>query len=200
MRRSLAFEILVVSLIWLVAFWAIAIPLAHLAGGHGAIFVVYVALMFGVFGAVVEAAYSIIERVWKRPTSPRWLLVAAWTLVVPNMALLALALVAVALGNGFINIEAHEMVFLWSIVPVFAVAYVASWPFRLADNSDLPVRWQGWLVLGIFVLLLVLGSFLFPPRTPIKAYLVYVGLLSALLCGVFWLKVSRHAGVEATTD
>jgi hypothetical protein len=51
----------------------------------------------------------------------------------------------------------------------------------------LPISWQGWLVLAAFVALLVLGTFLLPPRTAMAAYLAYVVALGALLTGVCWL-------------
>jgi hypothetical protein len=48
----------------------------------------------------------------------------------------------------------------------------------------LPLTWQGWAVLIGFVALLVVGTFVIPPKvSPIK-YTVYVGALSALLIGV----------------
>ena len=59
---------------------------------------------------------------------------------------------------------------------------------RYGWGWGLPVRWQGWLVIAAFVGLLVLGVFLFPPRTQMAAYLTYVIALGALLCAVCWLK------------
>jgi drug/metabolite transporter (DMT)-like permease len=59
---------------------------------------------------------------------------------------------------------------------------------RYGWGWGLPVRWQGWLVIVAFVGLLVLGSFLFPPRTHMAAYLIYVIFLGALLCVVCWFK------------
>ncbi|HLH96459.1 MAG TPA: hypothetical protein VKW08_15190 [Xanthobacteraceae bacterium] len=59
---------------------------------------------------------------------------------------------------------------------------------RYGWGWGLPVRWEGWLVIAGFVGLLVLGSFLFPPRTEIALYLIYVVLLSVLLGAICWLK------------
>jgi hypothetical protein len=52
----------------------------------------------------------------------------------------------------------------------------------------LPLSWQGWLVLAAFVALMVLGALIFPPRTELAWYLIYVVLLTGLLTGVCWLK------------
>jgi hypothetical protein len=51
-----------------------------------------------------------------------------------------------------------------------------------------PSAWQGWLVLAAFVGLMVVGAILFPPRTALGLYLIYVIVLCALLVGVCWLK------------
>ena len=51
-----------------------------------------------------------------------------------------------------------------------------------------PMTWQGWLVLAIFGALAVAGTFLFPPRQAVAPYLAYIGVLSALLIAVCWLK------------
>jgi hypothetical protein len=50
-----------------------------------------------------------------------------------------------------------------------------------------PKRWEGWLVLGAFVALMVLGSLLFPPNRELGSYLVYAFVLVLLLAGICWL-------------
>jgi len=59
---------------------------------------------------------------------------------------------------------------------------------RYGWGWGLPMTWQGWLVLAIFGALVVAGTFLFPPRQAAAPYLVYIGVLSALLIAVCWLK------------
>jgi hypothetical protein len=51
----------------------------------------------------------------------------------------------------------------------------------------LPVSWQGWLVLAIFLGLLLGGAPIFVPKRP-EAYFLYVFVLSVLLTAVAWLK------------
>ncbi|MGH6628330.1 MAG: hypothetical protein ACRETN_09565 [Nevskiales bacterium] len=48
--------------------------------------------------------------------------------------------------------------------------------------------WQGWVVLGTFVLLLVLGFLLFSPEEQFSLFLGYVGVISALLLAICWRK------------
>jgi hypothetical protein len=59
---------------------------------------------------------------------------------------------------------------------------------RYGWGWGIPSSREGWLVLAAFVGLLVVGSFLFPPRTRLGPYLAYVAVLCALLIGVCWLK------------
>jgi hypothetical protein len=47
-----------------------------------------------------------------------------------------------------------------------------------------PTTWQGRLVFGSFLGLVVGGAFLFPPRTSLAQYLAYVVILSAALASV----------------
>jgi hypothetical protein len=130
--RRLFVEILVVPLIWLAAFAAIGIGLAILVGGHGSVEALEGALFIGAFGAVGEVAYSIIERAWRRPRLPRWFLVAAWTLVAPQIALLASEIHSQRTQS---IIEGHVLILIWSIGPVIVVAHIASWPFRGRRND-----------------------------------------------------------------
>ena len=59
---------------------------------------------------------------------------------------------------------------------------------RYGWGWGLPVTWQGWLALAIFLGLVVAGVFLFPPRKALAAYIGYVAVLSVLFIGVCWLK------------
>lgn len=59
---------------------------------------------------------------------------------------------------------------------------------RYGWGWGLPRTWQGWLVLAAFLALVVAGKFLILPRKAMAAYVVYLGVLSALLLGVCWLK------------
>ena len=51
-----------------------------------------------------------------------------------------------------------------------------------------PIAWQGWVVFAAFVLLLVVGAYLFPPKKALAGYLIYVAVVSAALVGVCWFK------------
>lgn len=59
---------------------------------------------------------------------------------------------------------------------------------RYGWGWGLPAKWQGWLVLAVFVGLLGAGAILFPPRSAPVFYFAYVIVLGALLLGVCWLK------------
>ena len=59
---------------------------------------------------------------------------------------------------------------------------------RYGLGWGLPRRWQGWLVLAVFVGLIAAGPLAFPPQKEMARYLAYVGVLSGLLIGVCWLK------------
>ncbi|HLH93061.1 MAG TPA: hypothetical protein VKX28_31950 [Xanthobacteraceae bacterium] len=59
---------------------------------------------------------------------------------------------------------------------------------RYGWGWGLPVAWQGWLVFAIFLALVVVDPFVFPPRTHTAGYIIYLVILSAALFGVCWLK------------
>lgn len=52
----------------------------------------------------------------------------------------------------------------------------------------LPLRWQGWAVLVLFVVLLALGNVVFPPAVNLAQYLLYVAALSAVVVGICYAK------------
>lgn len=59
---------------------------------------------------------------------------------------------------------------------------------RYGWGWGLPIAWQGWLTLAAFVVLVIAGAFLFPPRHNPLPYVVYVAVLVGAFCGVCWLK------------
>ena len=59
---------------------------------------------------------------------------------------------------------------------------------RYGWGWGLPGTWQGWLVVAAFVVLLVAGIILFPPRAALSLFNIYVIVLCAVLTGVCWLK------------
>jgi hypothetical protein len=52
----------------------------------------------------------------------------------------------------------------------------------------LPVSWQGWAVFAVFIVLVVAGSFIFPPRKAETSYFIYELVLCVLLIVVGWIK------------
>jgi len=120
------FQILATSCIWLGLFAAIGFTLAVVFASHVSGFFFHVALIFGAFGAAGEVGYLLVERWWGRPKWPRWLLVGIWTLLAPTIAF-----AATEISNRHTDIvEGVVLLMTWSVLPVFAVAYIASWLFR----------------------------------------------------------------------
>jgi hypothetical protein len=58
---------------------------------------------------------------------------------------------------------------------------------RYGWGWGLPVTWQGWLVLAVFVGLLIGGSVVLSPGRQPGLYFAYVVALSAVLVAVCWL-------------
>jgi len=58
---------------------------------------------------------------------------------------------------------------------------------RYGFGWGLPCSWQGWLVLGGYVLLLATGRVLLPPSQTIK-FVVYVVALSVVLVAICYAK------------
>ena len=59
---------------------------------------------------------------------------------------------------------------------------------RYGWGWGLPLTWQGWAVLGLFGVLLVLGNVWLPPAAHAVPFAIYVSVLSAVLVGVCYLK------------
>lgn len=59
---------------------------------------------------------------------------------------------------------------------------------RYGWGWGLPVIWEGWLVMLGFFGLLAIGLMVAPPRQSPAEFLVYVGVLTALLVAICWWK------------
>jgi len=51
-----------------------------------------------------------------------------------------------------------------------------------------PTCWQGWVVLGTYLVLLPIGFFLFPPVERIVEFMLFTQVATLALVFVFWLK------------
>lgn len=61
---------------------------------------------------------------------------------------------------------------------------------RYGWGWGIPRIWQGWAVLAAYAALLSIGTLVFPPRSDVGIfpYVGYMGVVSALLVLVCWLK------------
>lgn len=59
---------------------------------------------------------------------------------------------------------------------------------RYGWGWGLPISWQGWMALVVFVVLVAVGAHFFPPRHALLPYLVYVAVLCGAFIGICWLK------------
>ena len=59
---------------------------------------------------------------------------------------------------------------------------------RYGWGWGLPVAWQGWLVIGIFIALLIAGVFMFPPNRSLGKFVLFVFIVNILFVAVCWLK------------
>jgi hypothetical protein len=59
---------------------------------------------------------------------------------------------------------------------------------RYGWGWGLPVAWQGWLSLVCFIVLVIAGVLLFPPREALAKYLIYVVSLSIAFAALCWWK------------
>jgi hypothetical protein len=62
---------------------------------------------------------------------------------------------------------------------------------RYGWGWGLPRTWQGWAVLGAFVLFLVFGSVLFPPAEKPWFFGIYTAVLCLLLLAICYAKGER---------
>ncbi|HTJ78698.1 MAG TPA: hypothetical protein VL357_06845 [Rariglobus sp.] len=56
-----------------------------------------------------------------------------------------------------------------------------------------PVCWQGWVVVGVYVILLAGGAIWFLPEKSTRGFVAYAAGLSLALTGVCWLKGEKPA-------
>jgi lipoprotein signal peptidase len=59
---------------------------------------------------------------------------------------------------------------------------------RYGWGWGLPSSWQGWVVLAVFVVSLIVGGIVFPPNTERWSFTVLAIVLGGLLVVVCWLK------------
>lgn len=59
---------------------------------------------------------------------------------------------------------------------------------RYGWGWGLPVAWQGWVVLSIYLLGIVASAWLVPPDRLPYAYATCIAALSIVLIGVCWMK------------
>jgi hypothetical protein len=59
---------------------------------------------------------------------------------------------------------------------------------RYGWGWGLPSSWQGWVVIGVFVVLVSVGVSAFPPTRNTGAFVAFVAVLNVLLVAVCWLK------------
>jgi hypothetical protein len=51
-----------------------------------------------------------------------------------------------------------------------------------------PITWQGWAAFAGFLVLLLAGIFIMPPRQSLGGFFAYVAVTVALFTGVCWWK------------
>jgi hypothetical protein len=59
---------------------------------------------------------------------------------------------------------------------------------RYGYGWGLPATWQGWVVLGAFFVLLLVGAFVLPPSRHPKGFTAYTAVLCGLLFAVCYTK------------
>ena len=59
---------------------------------------------------------------------------------------------------------------------------------RYGWGWGLPATWQGWVVLGAFCGLLLVGAFVLPPSRHPAGFITYTAVLCDLLCAVCFAK------------
>ena len=59
---------------------------------------------------------------------------------------------------------------------------------RYGWGWGLPTAWQGWVVMAVFALLLLVGAAVLLPGSGAGAFVAYSALLSVILVVICWLK------------
>jgi uncharacterized membrane protein YhaH (DUF805 family) len=59
---------------------------------------------------------------------------------------------------------------------------------RFGWGWGVPTRWQGWAVVSLYIALLGLGGWLFPPERDLASFFVVVMLLTVMLVVTCWIK------------
>ena len=59
---------------------------------------------------------------------------------------------------------------------------------RYGWGWGLPIRWQGWVVLGAYLTLFPLGFVLFPPQERLVEFMVYTHVITLVLVAICWFK------------
>jgi len=59
---------------------------------------------------------------------------------------------------------------------------------RYGWGWGLPLTWEGWLALAVFVVLVIASAVMFPPPRAFASYLICIAVLCVALLGVCWLK------------
>ena len=59
---------------------------------------------------------------------------------------------------------------------------------RYGWGWGLPIRWEGWVVLGVYLALFPLGFLLFPPNERLVEFMVYTHVITLVLISVCWRK------------
>ena len=59
---------------------------------------------------------------------------------------------------------------------------------RYGWGWGLPICWQGWVVFGVYLVLLPLGFFLSPPHEQIFEFMVFTQAATLALVLICWLK------------
>nr|WP_294548500.1 hypothetical protein [uncultured Rhodopila sp.] len=62
---------------------------------------------------------------------------------------------------------------------------------RYGWGWGLPITWQGWLSVAVFLGLAIAGLLIFPLKMAPAAYIAYTAVLSGLFVAVAWLKGER---------
>lgn len=59
---------------------------------------------------------------------------------------------------------------------------------RIGWGWGTPSTWQGWIVLGLFVAVMIVGGFVFPPNQNLVGFIVYAVVAFVIFGAIFFLK------------